>query len=348
MTDLLILGAGPAGCAAAITAARAGALRHHPGAGTHWSARPGETLNVGAEALFSSLGVRSAIDSARPLRFDRIQQVGTRQPFLPWEGVHVPRAVLDAILLACAQESGARVFYEQGEQLVVEGGRVSGVATRSACHRARFVIDATGSRHFIGRRLGLGFFQESRRRFVNWGHVRGVPACVENEPMFRVDGDGWLWIARVEADTTAWVHTPAGGRRATRAIPAEASHLPSLSPGRTADVTWRLVKSCAGPGFFIAGDAASVVDPASSHGILKALMAGQLAASLVHMVPSGQMLEDEATREHDRWCAQWFAHDCRNLNRFYRDLNPAARAAYELPHFHRTSGETQCLISQLA
>jgi flavin-dependent dehydrogenase len=50
---------------------------------------------------------------------------------------------------------------------------------------------------------------------------------------------------------------------------------------RGADVTWRIISPAAGPGFFLVGDAVAVLDPASSHGVLKALMTGMMAAHLI-------------------------------------------------------------------
>jgi hypothetical protein len=47
---------------------------------------------------------------------------------------------------------------------------------------------------------------------------------------------------------------------------------------RGIDVSSSIANPTAGPGYFLAGDAASIVDPLSSHGILKALMSGMKAA----------------------------------------------------------------------
>jgi flavin-dependent dehydrogenase len=53
-------------------------------------------------------------------------------------------------------------------------------------------------------------------------------------------------------------------------------------------VTWRLANNAAGPGYFLASDAALVLDRTSSCGVLCALMSGKMAAHL-----SAQVCRDE-------------------------------------------------------
>src|SRR5215472_9259785 len=54
----------------------------------------------------------------------------------------------------------------------------------------------------------------------------------------------------------------------------------SFGPGqrRGIDISSTLANPAAGPGYFLAGDAAAIVDPLSSHGRLRALMSGMNAA----------------------------------------------------------------------
>jgi flavin-dependent dehydrogenase len=63
--------------------------------------------------------------------------------------------------------------------------------------------------------------------------------------------------------------------------PPELAGMEPVGRAKGPDVTWRLLEACAGPGYFVAGDAASASDPSSSHGVLRALMSGMLAAHLV-------------------------------------------------------------------
>lgn len=74
-----------------------------------------------------------------------------------------------------------------------------------------------------------------------------------------------------------------------------------------------------GGGYVAAGDAALVLDPASSHGVLRALLSGMHAARLVGAVLAGG---DEARLSHaySAFVASWFAHDVAALQALYRRL----------------------------
>ena len=86
---------------------------------------------------------------------------------------------------------------------------------------------------------------------------------------------------------------------------------------RAKDVTWRLAKPSAGPGYFLIGDAASVLDPASSHGILKAIMSGMMAAHLISQTVEQRASEASAAEAYNTWMLDWFEHDTRRLKEMY-------------------------------
>src|SRR5712691_6644922 len=81
--DLLVLGGGPAGTAAAIQASRAGLDVVLLEAGVEPRAMPGETLHPGVEPILETLGVRAAVVAAG---FHRHEGVWTE-----WDG---PRCFL--------------------------------------------------------------------------------------------------------------------------------------------------------------------------------------------------------------------------------------------------------------
>ena len=73
MWDILILGSGPAGCAAAITARRAGLTVLVVEAAARRKSEPGETLHPGIEPIFERLGADADADRARELREGKTQ-----------------------------------------------------------------------------------------------------------------------------------------------------------------------------------------------------------------------------------------------------------------------------------
>jgi len=85
-------------------------------------------------------------------------------------------------------------------------------------------------------------------------------------------------------------------------------------------VTWRIVSQPAGPGYVCVGDAAAVLDPASSHGVLKGLMSGMMAGHVISQVASGKASIVAATAAYSDWLNEWFQADARELRRMYQEL----------------------------
>lgn len=81
-------------------------------------------------------------------------------------------------------------------------------------------------------------------------------------------------------------------------------------------MTWRAVKRPAGLGYFIIGDAATVLDPASSHGVLKAIMTGMMAAHSISRIIA-HASERIITDSYCRWIHDWFEHDVSKLQKLY-------------------------------
>lgn len=113
---------------------------------------------------------------------------------------------------------------------------------------------------------------------------------------------------------------------------------------KSADATWRMVQEAAGPGYFIVGDAAAVLDPASSHGVLKAMMSGIMAAHLiVKFIESGveqvsqveptlratqsskaTHIETRCLETYRQWLENWFLHDANRLRELYSQFHSAS------------------------
>jgi flavin-dependent dehydrogenase len=87
------------------------------------------------------------------------------------------------------------------------------------------------------------------------------------------------------------------------------------------DVTWRWVQELAGLGYFMVGDAATVLDPAASHGVLKALMTGIMSAHLIVQAMTGAASEASCAAEYRAWVQNWFYHDVAQLKANYQKLS---------------------------
>ena len=327
--DVVVVGGGPGGAAAAIVCARAGlrCVLLDPGPGPGGS--PGETLHPGVEVVLRRLGVAGAVERAGFLRHDGhwVEWAGApeRQRFGadadgPWLGFQAPREVLDPLLVDAAEEAGAQVLHGCRARAALTDGapraRVTGVVTTAGPVLADVVIDATGRRHWLARELGLPIRRRSPALVVAYGYTEGTAGEV---PRLRAGQDGWTWTAPVTATRTSWMrltlhHDPATWRR----LPAELAGSRPSRATRGADVTWRSVERAAGPGWFLVGDAAAVVDPGASHGVLRALMSGATAARAVVDRAAGTVTEARAAAGYSRWISDWFAHDTARLDELYR------------------------------
>jgi flavin-dependent dehydrogenase len=86
------------------------------------------------------------------------------------------------------------------------------------------------------------------------------------------------------------------------------------------DMGWRLHPSCAGPGYFLMGDAAALLDPASSNGVLRALMSGMFAAHLAACVIAGKD-EETALQTYVQWIGALYKHHMEILGDLYRRMD---------------------------
>lgn len=326
--DVVVVGGGPAGSAAAITAAGAGlsvAVLESAPAGPE---RPGETLHPGVQVVLRELGVAGAVDASGwlrhsgrwvewggPLRFDAFGGDAAG----PWYGYQAPRRELDDLLLARAAGVGATVL--RGCRAVrpsVTGGRVDGVLTGWGRLAAGHVVDASGRRHWSSRRLGFPVHRVSRRLIASWGQLTGRWPDRDDAPLLQADATGWTWAARVGGGTYAWVGVDATGPARLRGVPAHPDGVAVTGgPSRT-DVTWRCAAIPAAPGLLLAGDAAGVLDPASGSGVLRALVTGTVAARAVVDVRAGRVPESHVVAAYRRWWADWFRADVAGLDELYR------------------------------
>jgi flavin-dependent dehydrogenase len=328
--DVVVVGGGPAGSAAAISCATRKLRvvlceREAPGRD-----RPGETLHPGIEPLLGQLGIADRLPSvvgarhagiwiewACPRRFEAFGADVDG----PWTGLQVWRADFDRLLLARAREAGVAVHQPCAVTgVLVQDGALRGVTTAAGPVRARVVIDASGMARWLGRTLGVTYPLHSPRLIARYGYVHGDCPARDAAPALIGDATGWTWTAMVRPRTYQWTRVSFTGQPAPGWMPEELRGLQPCGPARGADVTWRMAATTAGAGWFMVGDSAATLDPTSSHGVLKAIMSGMMAGHLIAADQDGRAPSvDAATAFHD-WLAGWFATDAARLAQLYREL----------------------------
>ncbi|MCX5540004.1 hypothetical protein M3A49_10940 [Paraburkholderia sp. CNPSo 3076] len=155
----------------------------------------------------------------------------------------------------------------------VENGRIIGVGFGTAEQKARIVIDATGITGCLRRGLALAESVDSAPIWLRRGFASG---CLpQNDAVWQITQDGWLWL---RPTSTQIIWTSLSARRCKpialgRGISAIGTVWQQCS-------RWRHLDQAAGPGYFVCGDAAGYLDPASGDGLRFAIESGIRAATL--------------------------------------------------------------------
>lgn len=350
-TSILIIGAGPAGTASAITALNAGLkviiierLRFP-------RYRPGESLHPGIQPLLAQLGVEQAVLDANFLRFSGIQMNWPDREWFEsfgedaqgsWQGFQAWRAIFDQILLDHAIALGAEVYQPcRVLDVLRQDERVIGINTNQGPIRARFVIDASGSRHWLADQLHIPVTRLTAPLFARYGYLNGYLDTKDlsgqsQDPILKIQDNGWLWIAPIDTPNnrgkqihwTELVLPAAQVRKQPKQIPDVLSSLLTITPPvdssaikiQGADVTWRVMQTMAGDGYFAVGDAAFILDPISSHGVLRAIMSGIYTANLIVQSACGRIPEKILPTIYHDWMQTWLQTDVEKLKEFYAEL----------------------------
>ncbi|TCW84342.1 hypothetical protein C5O80_14985 [Burkholderia sp. SRS-46] len=266
---VLIVGDGPAGCAAAIAAARAGCDVSMLGHGRARAAP--ECVSGAASMLLDGLVPNLAGQSGAWL--DAVTDAHG--------GRAIIRSRLDDALRTEALAARVRYARAPAGPLAprVEHGTIVGVMHRGGTIDAGIVIDATGVGGWLRRALRLEASADSSSFWLRRGYARTEGA--RGGTRWHITRDGWLWL-RATATYPIWTSLHAV-RDDDVPWPDDAS---PVGPVWRECRRWRCLRRAAGPGYIVCGDAASHLDPATGDGLRFAmasgLRAGALAADVLH------------------------------------------------------------------
>jgi geranylgeranyl reductase family protein len=317
--DLLVIGGGPAGAAAAIRGAAAGlSVVVCDNASFPRDKTCGDGLTTSALRLLERLGLDpAAVDGWQP-----VDEIVIRSPSgrvvelpLPADGLFAavaPRAALDAALLDVAAKEGADIRHGQRLEALQTNGATVAATVGDETITARHVVAADGMYSTVRRLTGataphLGEWHAFRQYFT------GVP-----------DRRLWVIFERDLLPGYAWVFPVGGGRanvgfgiprrpgvsvrpmagqwRELLERPALQELLGDAEPEgqhRAWPIPADLTRAPLSSGrVLFTGDAAGATDPMTGEGIAQALLTGVLAAEAV--VAGGPGADPAAVERHYR------------------------------------------------
>jgi geranylgeranyl reductase family protein len=303
MFDLLVIGAGPAGAAAAAVAARHGlSVSVHDRATFPRDKTCGDGLTADALRRLEALG----LDPAAVARWEEVHEAVLHSPSgrrvelpLPDDGTFLavaPRRDLDAAVLGLAREAGAKIH--EGSELVDIRLDADGVtaAFSDGAVDARWVVAADGVWSRARRSLSpsrppdLGHFHAFRQYFSGVAdprlHVLFEPDLLPGYfwvfPLPGGRANVGFGVPRVEGVPTRYL---AGLWRELLARPTVRAVLGDARPDgpvRAWPIPARMRAGELAYGrVLFAGDAAAVADPMTGEGIAQAVATGTAAAEAV-------------------------------------------------------------------
>lgn len=295
--DVVIVGAGPAGCRAAGRLA-AGGARVALVDGSHPREKPcgggvtGRALDLVRDAIDEAALGAVAIEAAS------FEHDGARME-MPLAGgsarrpprlAVVPRRSFDAALLAAAVRAGARLVAGRATRIARAGAAATDgweVATADRTLRARWLLGADGPNSLVRRSVHRPFERAdlsiATGFFVHGATSRTIAIAFEDDPA------GYLW-SFPRADHLAVGVCAQADASSTRALLPIASrwierHV--TTPSRLERYSWPIPslgvaalrrEPPSGDGWMLLGDAGGMVDPITREGIYFALWSGDAAA----------------------------------------------------------------------
>jgi 2-polyprenyl-6-methoxyphenol hydroxylase-like FAD-dependent oxidoreductase len=212
--EVIVVGAGPAGAAAALLLARTGRDVLIVDRAEFPRPKPcGDCLSIGASALLERLGVLHRITAGPHATLRGWQIVAPNGSAFEAAfddcAIAAERSVLDAVLVDAALAAGARL--ERFAVTDVERdarGHVCGVRSRDGVRTARLTVGADGLRSIVAQRLGALPRHGSLRKLSLTFHAR-------------VDGVGSVGEMHVGDGVCVGIAPVAGGERCNLTVVAD-------------------------------------------------------------------------------------------------------------------------------
>ena len=319
--DVVVMGGGPAGGTVASLLAEAGRSVLVVERRDAEDFKIGESLMPATYGTLARLGVLDRLKASHfpkkysvqfftkngkasaPFYFNQTDPTESSQT---WQ---VLRSEFDQMILERASECGAEVRRRlRVRDVLFDGDRAAGVRLQKQDGEtydvaAKVVVDATGQRAFLARKLGILEIDSHLKNASIYSHFEGAYRDTG------IDEGATLILHTEEADSWFW-YIPLPGDRVSVGVVGEVEYLITSREGSPTDIFFEEVEKCAeikkrllgarqsremnvlrdfsyraksiaGHGWVLLGDAYTFIDPVYSSGILLALKMGEVGAEAI-------------------------------------------------------------------
>jgi flavin-dependent dehydrogenase len=329
--DVIIIGSGPAGCAAAISCKMQGLdalviTGKEKDDHSNNEDQPSESIHPGVSAIINQLNAGYCIEPASKGIYEGIAVNDAYNAFGKdeqgdWKGHHINRTIFDASFLQTVIEQGITVHDNNiVSDLISSEERVTGLITKAGVQfTCQYMIDASGHKHIAGKKLK---FKEKfySPPLITWtGLSKNIPAdhfiFEKKITRFIPQQNGWIWLAPELNNRCTWTRLELKGRQQFLP-PVQLQDYPVTEIKRS-NRRWRAFRPVCKEGILLCGDAAGIIDPAAGQGILNALLSAAMAVKTIKACTDNPALEAVYLARYDDWFISQYEEKVNMLKEFY-------------------------------